>query len=50
MADHRRSRPLAELRTYHRVPSQLPFQHSDLMAQRQDLGILIPVAHLKEPQ
>jgi hypothetical protein len=30
--------------------AQLPFQHRDLVAQRQDLRILVPVAHRKKPQ
>jgi len=30
--------------------AQLPFQHGDLVAQRQDLGVFVPVAHREEPQ
>jgi hypothetical protein len=30
--------------------AQLPFQHDDLVAQGQDLGVFVPVTHLKEPQ
>ena len=30
--------------------AQLPFQHRDLVAQRQDLRIFVPVAHRKKPQ
>jgi hypothetical protein len=30
--------------------AQLPLQHGDLVAQRQDLGILVPVAHPEKPQ
>ena len=30
--------------------AQLPFQHRDLVAQRQDLDVLVPVAHRKKPQ
>ena len=30
--------------------AQLPLQDRDLVAQRQDLRILVPVAHRKQPQ
>jgi hypothetical protein len=30
--------------------TQLPFQDRDLVAQRQDLHVLVPVAHRKKPQ
>jgi len=30
--------------------AQLPFQHCDLVAQRQDLDVLVPVGHRKKPQ
>jgi hypothetical protein len=32
------------------LPVQLPFEDRDLMAQRQDLGILVRVAHRQQPQ
>jgi hypothetical protein len=32
------------------VPAELPFQDRDLVAQRQDLYILVPVAHREKPQ
>jgi hypothetical protein len=30
--------------------ARLPLQHRDLVAQRQDLDILVPVAHREKPQ
>jgi len=30
--------------------AQLPLQHRDLVAERQDLHVLVPVAHRKQPQ
>jgi hypothetical protein len=30
--------------------AQLPFQDRDLVAQRQNLDVFVPVAHRKEPQ
>ena len=30
--------------------TQLPLQHRDLMTQRQDFHVLVPVAHRKQPQ
>jgi hypothetical protein len=29
---------------------QLPFEDGDLVAQREDLGVLVPVAHRQKPQ
>jgi hypothetical protein len=30
--------------------AQLSFQHGDLVAQHQDLGVLVPVAHREQPK
>jgi hypothetical protein len=34
----------------HLLGAQLPFQHSELVAQRQDLHILVPIAHRQQTQ
>jgi hypothetical protein len=34
----------------HHLPAQLALQHRDLMAQDQDLGVLVPIACEKETQ
>ncbi|MFC9631230.1 hypothetical protein ACFTY8_18510 [Streptomyces mirabilis] len=42
-------RPVARVES-HPMPTQLPLQHGDLVAQGQDLYILLPVAHRQQSQ
>ncbi|MGI5175223.1 hypothetical protein ACQEVZ_02690 [Dactylosporangium sp. CA-152071] len=44
----RQERPIARVEP-HPLVAQLALQHHDLMAQGEDLSVLVPVAHREQP-